>query len=299
VSRSVKAHVLLILVTLVWGATFVQIKDALTDVSPLLFNAVRMGLAAVVLAAIYLPRLKNVNRATLGAGALAGTFLWIGYEFQTTGLKLTTPAKSAFLTSISVVLVPIFLALFWRKRTSGWTALGVVLAFCGLYLLTVPAGGPQGLGDFHNVNRGDGLSLACAVAFGLQIIFLGRASSRYGFEPIAVLQTATAAALMFASVPVLEHAYLNWSAKVIAAILVTGLLGTAAAFTIQAWAQQFLPPTNTALIFSLEPVFAWLTAYVALGEKLELRSAVGAVLIVGGLLASELLGAAGPAQAPA
>ena len=295
-SRSLKAHILLILVTLVWGATFVQIKDALSDVSPLLFNAVRMSLAAAVLAGIYFSRLKRMTGATLRAGGLAGVFLWIGYEFQTTGLKLTTPAKSAFLTSISVVLVPVFLALFWRKRTSGWTAAGVVLAFCGLYLLTIPAGGVRGLGDFHNVNRGDALSLACAVAFGMQIIFLGRASSRHGFEPVAVLQTAVAAVLMFASVPVLEHASVSWSTKVIAAILVTGLLGTAAAFTIQAWAQEFLPPTNTALIFSLEPVFAWLTAYVVLDERLELRSGVGAILIVGGLLASEWLGAR-PAQA--
>src|SRR5215472_9620747 len=106
---------LLILVTLVWGATFVEIKDALRDISPLLFNAVRMTLAAAVLALIYLPQLRNMSPATLRSGALVGIFLWLGYEFQTAGLKLTTPSKSAFLTSLSVVLVPIFLRLFWGR----------------------------------------------------------------------------------------------------------------------------------------------------------------------------------------
>ena len=165
-SRSLKAHILLILVTLVWGATFVQIKNALQDISPLLFNAVRMALAAVVLAAIYLPHLRSINSAVFRSGVLVGVFLWLGYEFQTTGLKLTTASKSAFLTSLSVVLVPIFLTVFWRRKVSLWTAVGVVAAFTGLYLLTVPSGsGEDWLGNFRSVNRGDVLTMACAIAF--------------------------------------------------------------------------------------------------------------------------------------
>jgi drug/metabolite transporter (DMT)-like permease len=88
----------------------------------------------------------------------------------------------------------------------------------------------------------------------------------------------------------LEHTHVVWSQRVIWAIVITGLLGTAVAFSVQAWAQQFLPPTHTVLVFALEPVFAWLTSMVVLGERLGLRALAGAGLIMAGILVSELLG---------
>ena len=295
-SRTVKAHILLILVTLVWGATFVQIKDALREISPLLFNAVRMALAAAVLALLYRTHLRRLNRRIIRTGMMVGVFLWLGYAFQTTGLKLTTPAKSAFLTGVSVVLVPVFLAIFWRRKISRWSVIGVLSAFIGLFLLTVPAGPASSWGDFASVNRGDWLTMICAVAFAFQIISIGRAAEQYPFQSLSVIQIATAASLMLATAPMLETLHVIWSARVIAAILVTGLLGLAAAFTIQAWAQQFISPTNAGLIFALEPVFAWITSYVLLGERLGWRAAFGALLILAGLLFSELLGAARRAE---
>jgi drug/metabolite transporter (DMT)-like permease len=284
VTRATKAHVLLVLVTAVWGATFVMIKRALDDVSPMLFNAVRMSLAAVLLALVYARQLRQTTRSALRAGLTVGIFLWLGYEFQTGGLVHTTPSKSAFLTAVSVVLVPLFLAvIFHRKRIPRWTLIGVGVAFLGLYLLTIPA--REG---FSGVNVGDILTIGCAVAFAFHIILLGRATAENRFEQIAVLQTATAAALMLLSVPILEAPRVVWSQQLVVAIVVTGALGTAAAFSIQAWAQQFTPPTHTALIFSLEPVFAAITSYLVLGERLGWRGTVGAVLIVAGVLASEL-----------
>lgn len=291
VSRSLKAHILLVLVTLAWGVTFVVIKDALQDITPLLFNTVRMVLAALCLAAFYFRQLPRISRATLRAGLLVGAFLWLGYEFQTTGLVLTSPSKSAFITGLSVVLVPVFLAIGWRRMVNRWTAAGVAAAFLGLYLLTVPADGHHLL-SLEGVNRGDLLTLGCAVAFAFQIIFLGRAMRYHHFEQVAVLQAATAAVLMAVTVPLFEHAHAVWSPRVLWAIAVTALFCTAAAFTIQAWAQQFTPPTHTALIFSLEPAFAWLTSYVVMGERLGARAGLGAALILGGVLVSELKGSA-------
>jgi drug/metabolite transporter (DMT)-like permease len=289
VSRSVKAHILLVLVTLVWGATFVQIKDALRDISPLLFNAVRITLAAAVLSAIYARQLRDITRQALRAGLLVGIPLWLGFEFQTTGLRLTTPSKSAFLTGFSVILVPVFLAIGWRKKVNAWTVAGVVIALSGLYLMTVPAGNGSGL-NLESINRGDLLTIGCAIMFALQIIVMGRAMQKSRFEPVATVEAITCAILMFATVPFVEHTHVMWSARVIWAILVTGLLGTGAAFTIQAWAQQFTPPTHTALIFLLEPVFAWITSYIVLGERLGMRAGMGALLILAGIVVSELKG---------
>ena len=288
-SRSLKAHLLLILVTLIWGATFVQVKAALTDVSPLLFNAIRMLVAALCLGVIYARHIKRIGKPQLISGAVVGVFLWLGYEFQTTGLRLTTPSKSGFLTGVSVALVPIFMALFFGRKVNRWTLVGVLAAFAGLVLMTVPAGEDR-LADWSSVNRGDLLTLACAMAFAFQIIFLGRATQRHPFEQIAFLQTAVAVILMSATAPVFEHPFVHLTPRLGLAIVVTGLLGTALAFTVQAWAQQFTPPTHTALIFALEPVFAWLTSYLVLGERLGGRAALGAALILGGVLLSELKG---------
>jgi drug/metabolite transporter (DMT)-like permease len=289
VSRSLKAHLLLVVMTLIWGSTFVLIKKALLDSSPLVLNAIRMALAAALLALYYRKQLFVMTRPALRAGMVVGIFLFLGYAFQTAGLALTTPSKSAFLTGSSTVLVPLLLVMFWKARIHPWRVAGIALAFAGLFLMTVPAG-REGLADFANVNRGDVLSIGCAIGFAFQIILLGRASQRFPFEQIAVLQVGTATILMALTAPVLEHARFHASPVVIATVLITGILGTAVAFTVQAWAQQFTPATHTALIFNMEPVFAWLTSFVVLNERLGLRAGLGAMLILGGVLVSEMLG---------
>lgn len=288
-SRSIKAHLLLVLTTLIWGSTFVLIKKALAESSPLVLNAVRMTLAAALLALFYRKQLQVTTRAALRSGILVGIFLYLGYAFQTAGLALTTPSKSAFLTGSSTVLVPLLLVFFWRAKIHPWRVVGIALAFVGLFLMTVPAGREQ-LADFANVNRGDILSVGCAIAFAFQIVLLGRASQRFPFEQIAVLQVGTAAVLMVLTAPLLEHGKFHASPVVIATVLITGILGTAVAFTVQAWAQQFTPATHTALIFNMEPVFAWLTSFIYLKERLGLRAGLGAALILAGVLVSELLG---------
>ena len=281
---------------MIWGSTFVLIKAALRDSSPLLLNAARMGLAAILLAIYYRKNIARLTRPALIMGSSIGIFLFLGYAFQTTGLKLTTPSKSAFLTGVSTVLVPLFMIALWRTRIHVWRAVGIFLALTGLFLMTVPAG-PQGLMDFAKVNTGDLLTLGCACAFALQIIFLGRGTQRFPFEQMAVLQIAVAAVLTGFSAPFLETPYLHLNATVFAAIVITGVFGTAVAFTVQAWAQQFTPATHAALIFTLEPVFAWLTSFIYLGERLGARSGAGALLILAGILLSELLGSvANPGQ---
>ena len=290
-SRALKAHLLLVLVTFIWGSTFVLIKAAVQhDISPLLFNLVRMLLATAALALIFRADVKAIRGPALRSGALVGMFMWLGYEFQTTGIRHTTASKSAFITGISVVLVPLFLSIFWRRNVNHWAVAGVACAFVGLFLLTVPAG-ESAFGNWTSVNAGDVLTFLCAGGFAFQIIFLGRATERHSVGQIAFLQIAIAAAWMAVSIPFApEVQHLHPSKIVIWGILITGLFGTAFAFSIQAWAQQFTSPTHTALIFSLEPVFAWITSYVVLGERLGARAGLGAMMILAGVLISELLG---------
>jgi drug/metabolite transporter (DMT)-like permease len=267
----------------------VLVKEALNDASPLALNSARMIVAAVLLAIFYRKKIAVLTKPALASGVLVGLFLYAGYAFQTSGLKLTTPSKSAFLTGTSSVLVPIFLVAIWHVRIHFWRVAGILLALVGLFLMTVP-GGRGDLADFANVNLGDLLTVGCAICFTFHVIFVGRASQRFPFEQVAFLQVATAAVLMTISTPLLEHPYFRATPTVIAAILITGILCTAVAFSIQSWAQQFTPATHTALIFTTEPVFAWLTSFIYLHERLGLRAGAGALLILGGVLISELLG---------
>jgi drug/metabolite transporter (DMT)-like permease len=290
VSRSLKAHILLILITLIWGSNFVVIKNALADISPLFFNAVRLSLAAVVLAAIFYRELPRLTGGAVRSGCLVGMFLFIGNELQTSGLKYTTPSKSAFLTGVSVVLVPVLLAVFWKRGINRLTSIGVALAFAGLYLLTVPASVGAGL-NLRSMNHGDLLTLGAAVVFAFHIIFIEHATKNHSWQQITVVQVTVTALLMILTASsshyIAEKIFVVWSPRVLWGIGITGFLSLALAFAIQAWAQQFTPATHTALIFTLEPVFAWLTSFIFLGERLGARSGVGAACILAGLLISE------------
>ncbi len=288
-SRSAKAHLLLVIITFIWGATFVVIKDALRDVSPLLFNAIRMAVSAVLLSIIYHREFSRMTRGAVIGGAVIGVFLWAGYEFQTAGLKLTTASKSAFVTGLSVVLVPVFLALFWRKHINRSTIVGVISAFAGLYLVAVPAGPAGEFFYLEGVNLGDVLTLGCAVSFAFHIILVGRMTKRYPFAQVVVLQMIVGSVLMWLTVPVFGQYTLAFTPAVLWALGITSVFATVVAFAIQAWAQQFTPPTHTALIFALEPVFALGTSYLVLGERLGWRAGAGSVLILAGVFVSELL----------
>jgi drug/metabolite transporter (DMT)-like permease len=245
-----------------------------------------MSLAAVVLAAIFYRELPRLTAGAMRAGCLVGWLLFLGNELQTVGLKYTTASKSAFLTGVSVVLVPVLLAVFWKRGINRLTTIGIILAFAGLYLLTVPASAGAGL-NLRSMNHGDLLTLGAALVFAFHIIFIEHATQAHRWQQITVVQVAVTALLMMVTSTLGEKVSVVWSPRVLWGIGITGFLSLALAFAIQAWAQQFTPPTHTALIFTLEPVFAWLTSFIFLGERLGGRSGLGAACILAGLLISE------------
>src|ERR1700722_5257990 len=279
-----RAYLLMTFVVAVWGSTFVVVKGALADATPAAFNLARMVLAFLVLAVAYHRSWHGIRRDQLATGALVGLCLAAGYQFQTTGLVRTTPSKSAFITGLVVVLVPLFSSIPALRppgaRTPRWNAfLGAALAFGGILLLTAPpalqagnsvAGIARFMPDLTSINFGDVLTLGCSIAFAFHCIALGHASPRIGFRPLAILQVGFCALFMALSLPLIERPHIAWTPRLIVAMVVAAVLATAAAFSIQSWAQSILPTTHTALLLTLEPVFAWITAYLFTGERLGL-----------------------------
>jgi drug/metabolite transporter (DMT)-like permease len=281
-----KAEAALVLNTVVWGATFVLVKAALLDVTPLLFLALRFSLASGALLVLFRgPRRVPFSGKAVAAGALAGVFLFSGYLLQTLGLRLISAPRSAFITGLMPVMVPLLAALVYRSRPQVSEVAGVLVATAGLGLMTFESAGAGAAGSF---SRGDLLTFFCAIGFAAHIVTLGHFSENMRFQLLSVSQVGTAAALALSSFWWAETPHVRWRPAVICAILVTGLLATALAFTIQAWAQQYTTSTRTGLIYMLEPVFAWITSYCMVGEGLSGRAAAGAALILGGVVLVEL-----------
>jgi drug/metabolite transporter (DMT)-like permease len=274
------AELALAFVCLLWGATFVLVKNALDDISPTLFLAIRFSIASVLLALLYLSRREPIRRGWTG-GLLAGLFLYTGYFLQTLGLKYTTASKSGFLTGLYIVLVPLIGAAVYQKVPGLSEWMGVSLATLGMGLMTLTSAR-------FEIGAGDALTIGCAFAFAIHMLLLAHYSRRMQTELLALLQIVTCAVISLTTFRFIECAFVRWTPGVLVALLVTSVLATAVAFLLQTWGQKYTTATRAALIFSLEPVFAWLTSYVVEHEVLTGQSLAGAGCILAGILLVEL-----------
>jgi drug/metabolite transporter (DMT)-like permease len=281
-----RADVALACVAFIWGTTFVVVKQALTAISAMYFLSIRFTLASACLLLMFLPAFRRSTPAELRrgfkGGLVAGLFLWLGYMLQTLGLKYTTAGNSGFLTGLYIVLVPLTSAAVYRRWPRRLELLGIGIASIGMAILTMPSFDRH----FHT-NRGDLLTVGCAVAFACHLLVLGHFSQRECYEAVALGQIACAAFLSFISL-LAEPPQVAWGRQVLFAIVLTAVLATAAAFALQTWGQRYTTPTRTALIFALEPVFALVTAVSIGGESLTIYSIAGGVLILTGILTVEL-----------
>lgn len=281
-----QADLALAFVALVWGTTFVVVKHALLDISTMYFLALRFCVASVCMLVMFVPAFRRAGRRQviqgLRGGAAAGLLLWLGYVLQTLGLKYTSAGNSGFLTGLYIVFVPLISAAIYRRSPLLSELAGISVATVGMALLTIPS-----MEHSFRLNRGDLLTIACAVAFAFHLLVLGYFSQRERFEAVALGQIACAAVLSMISL-VIERPVAHWNANVLFSILVTGVFATALAFALQTWGQQYTTATRTALIFALEPVFALLTAVSIGGEQLTREAVFGGGLILAGILAVEL-----------
>jgi drug/metabolite transporter (DMT)-like permease len=273
-------------VALVWGSTFVFVKDALQDISTVYFLFLRFGFASLCMLAMFWPSLRRTParavRRGLAGGAITGLFLWLGYVFQSYGLKYTSAGNSGFLTGLYIVMVPFLGALWYRRLPRLVEVTGLLVATGGMVILSAPT-----LSATAGMNRGDVLTLVCALVFAVHLLVLGHFSKVENLQSVALGQIAVAALLSGVSL-LWEHPVVVWRPGVVVAIVTTGLFATALAFALQTWGQRYTTPTRTALIFSLEPVFALLTAAAIGGEELTRYSIGGGCLVLAGIVLVEV-----------
>jgi drug/metabolite transporter (DMT)-like permease len=293
-TKRLRADLSLALCSLLWGATFVVVKNALDHASVFIFLAVRFTVAAVLMLAFSSRKLRRFEREDLFAGLRLGCFMFLGYAFQTAGLQYTTPAKSGFVTGSSVVLVPLLLAIFWGRRLTHGAYAGALVAVFGLYYLTIPAEG------IAYLSRGDVLTFVAAGLYAVHIILVGEYTRQHSARALSLIQVAACAAMGWVTAGVAaairwQPARFEWRWELYVGILICAVFATAVAFFIQLWAQPYTTPSHAAILFTLEPVFAVITSFLLIAERMSKRSMLGAVFVLAGIFIAELLG---PPTAP-
>ena len=281
--KQIVADLSLLLVTFIWGSTFVMVKRVVAGFPVYTFLSMRFLLATIALSVLYFRRLRHMTWRQIGAGCLIGIFLVSGYAFQTTGLRYTTSAKAGFITGLSVVIVPILSSTLLRRRPTKQAVAGIMLSTVGLALLSLDA-------DLR-IGKGDLLVLCCALSFALHIVSVSAFAPNSDPMALTIAQVMTVAVISVIVASVLGEINLltaspspgTWYAAAF-----TGVLATALAFGIQNSSQRFTSPTHTALIFAAEPVFAGLFGVLLAGEQLSPKALVGCALILCGMIAGEI-----------
>ncbi len=283
VSKSIIASCGMLLTAAIWGFAFVVVKDSLDIVSPIYMLAFRFSIAGVALAAICHKKFKLMNKSIFLHGAILGFFLFASYAFQTIGCRYTTAGKNAFLTTIYVVLVPLFLWILTKRRPGIQVFMAAFIAITGIALLS--------LQDDLSVNIGDILTLVCGVGFSLHMIFISRYNATEDAVLLTVLQLIFAAVFSWILAPIMDGGFpvqAFQSAKTIASMFYLGLFSTMVAFFLQNVCQKYTSPTMASLLLSMESVFGVVFSCIFLGEILTFRMGLGCFLIFGAIILAQI-----------
>lgn len=281
-----KAELLLFIVTLVWGGTFVFTKIGLNDTSPELFVAVRFSIALFIGLALFGKHLLKGNKKIFIQGIVLGLIFGSGFVLQTEGLRFTTVTKSAFITGMSVVFTPFVYKLVVKKKVMLWPKIGVVVAFIGLWLFTNP--------DFSNINLGDFLTLLSTFFWAFYIVYMDvftKGKDDFS-ETIQLVLLQFIASIAVASCSHLAfngmEFHIHFSTKLIFALAYNGIIASFILTLMHTAYQRYTTPVKAVLIFSLEPIVATTIAVIALNEILNGREYFGATILFLGVMTSEL-----------
>ena len=283
-NKKIRADLILLMITVIWGISFPLMRNVLEYIPAIAYLALRFTLAAIVVSLVFFKKHKLIEKLEIKGGILIGFLLFAGMTLQVYGLYYTTASNSAFITSMSVAFVPIILAIIFRRRTNKFTIWGIIVASIGLFLIS-------GIIKLE-FNIGDFLTFLCAIAFALQIIFIDKFTKKGEPGSIAIVQLWVAAILTSTIWLLFDKSPIIFNMETIVVILVTGVLGTALAFSAQILVQKDTTPSHAALIFTMEPLFALFFALIipdSAGkvENLTLISGIGCFLILTGTVISE------------
>jgi hypothetical protein len=275
------AELIMIVVAIIWGTGFVVTKLAMDNgigVYYLLF--IRFLVASILLMfVIFLKKIK-IKKEMLLPGIIQGVLLTLGYSIQTMALNYTTPAKNSVLTGLNVIFVPYILLIFFRKKLDIFTIISSILAFFGTLLLS------GNISSFSEINKGDLLSMLCAIFFALYIIVIDKYANKINVFVMSFIQFFTVMILcLLLSLTEGEIKQLNSTSLI--SMIYLGVFGTFVAYNLQIMAQKVLSASRTVLFLSLEVVFGVLISIISGYDSFSLNILVGTLLVFAGIVIAE------------
>lgn len=275
-----KADLTLLLVAILWGSAFAAQRVAGLLGSVFFFNAARFLLAGLILLALSIRR--KISSQQLVWVTVTGTILFLAGALQQAGLVTTRASNAGFITSLYVVIVPIVMLIGWGERPH-WLAVGaVLLAGFGAFLLST--------GGSMRIQTGDALELGGALFWSLHVVIVGKFSPQFDAISFSSGQLLVASALNLVCAALFEHSAIPLTMPMLGAIVYTAFISLGLGYTLQIWGQRHTPPTDAAILLSLESVFAVLGAWVLLDERLSAIQILGCVIILAAVILSQARG---------
>ncbi len=278
--KTMKADLLLLLVTIFWGAGFPITKFALETITPLYHIGSRFLIASILLAIIFHKKLRTMTKAIILPSFILSTFLFACYALQTIGLQYTTASKSSFFSGLSVLFVPIISIFYLKARLKLNAAIGIALATLGLLLLSYN-------GDMFSFNFGDFITILSTICYAWQLLFTGSYVKKHDATLLAIVQLFFVAVYGFIGALLFEPVPTGVTLLSFNSLMFSAVLCTAFAFWIQTTIQQYTPASHIALLITMEPVFGAIASFLFLGEILGAKGMAGGVFIVAAMLITE------------
>ena len=277
-SRHLRYDGLLVLVTIIWGTTFLVVKETLKLTGPFTYLALCYGVGTLALALIFHKRLLRITRQEVMNGIIIGLFLFTAYALQTTGIQYTTVSKAGFITGMYIPLVPLFSFLFLRQRPTLKAIVGVVFSLVGLCLLSIN-------NSFNLVfGVGEALILGCALAFAMHIVMISKFAPSADAINLAIVQLTLTSVLSCLAIPIAREPLMMPSLPVWGAVLFMGVVYVAFTLLAMNWVQKYVSGTRATLVYALEPMWAALTGYLIAGDSLSLPAWIGCGFILLGMI---------------
>lgn len=280
VNSQLKADLTMLIITMFWGSSYLFMKMGLDSIEGFNLIALRFGIAFIIAGAVFYKRFIHIDFQTIKYGFLLGTILFTLVSVVTIGVKFTSISNAGFLFALSVVFVPLLLVIFFRKKTEKKVVFGMVISITGIALLT--------LNNKFEINIGDFLVILGALFYAIYIIVTDKLTKNVDSIALGILQLGFSGAWgllfsLFFETPHFPNTTKSW-----VSILALSVLCSAIGFIGQTVAQKYTTSTHTGLIFSLEPVFATLFAFIFADEILPAKGYVGAILVLIGVLTAKI-----------
>ena len=275
-----KGEIILLLTSIMWGGGFIATEFSLGSMTPLQVMTIRFLIATIILCSVFFNQLKQISKSTLKKGTLAGFFLFVGFVFQTVGLKYTTVSNNAFLSAIAVIFVPI-IGIFLGRKIDRYGIIGTILTVIGIAFLTINS-------SLTSINIGDVLTILGAMFYAIQILLVDMFAKEEDVTVFTIVQITMCFLFSLITMLIRGDLFFNITFNSGGGVIYLAVFSTAIGLFLQVLGQKSTTETRAAIIMSTESVFGTIFAIILLNQALTIKVIIGCIIIFIAIIISEV-----------